>query len=113
LRILEARSAEGIEEAFVRLTEQQPHALLVAGDPFFFGQRAQITGLAARHAVPTIYDWPDYAAAGGLLAYGPNLREPLQLLGSYAGAILNGARPGDLPVQQPTRFELTINLRMA
>jgi putative ABC transport system substrate-binding protein len=113
LGVLEARSADEIEQAFQHLAARRPDALLVGSDALYFRQRAQIAGLAARHAVPAIYDWPDFVAAGGLFAYGPNLLEFQRLLGTYAGAILNGAHPADLPVLQPSRFELVINLRTA
>jgi putative ABC transport system substrate-binding protein len=113
LRIVEARSVEDIDRAFADLAAQRPDALLVAPDALFTSQRDRITALAARNAIPTVYDFPDYPAAGGLISYGPSRRDFQRLLGVYIGKILAGAKPADLPVQQPTKFDLVINLKAA
>ena len=86
-------------------------ALVVVGDAFFVSQRDQIVALAARNALPAIYDTPDFAVAGGLISYGSNLRDSIRLTGVYASKILAGARPADLPVQQPTGSSLSSTSR--
>src|SRR5207302_6492031 len=91
----------------------QAGALLFVADPFLFGRREQLVALASRHAVPAIYPWRDAVAAGGLISYGPNFLAVFREIGIYAGKILNGAKQADLPVQQPTKFELVINLKTA
>src|SRR5262249_54926392 len=111
IMLLEARTGAEIERAFARLAEQRPDALLVASDPLFTIRRARIVALAAQHAVPAIYDFPDFVDDGGLLSYGPSARGTARMIGVYTGKILAGARPADLPVQQPTRFELVINMK--
>ena len=88
-------------------------ALLVSADLFFDSQREKLVALAAWRAVPAIYILREYAAAGGLISYGPNVAAMNRVVGGYVGKILNGAKPADLPVQQPTRFELIINLKTA
>jgi ABC-type uncharacterized transport system substrate-binding protein len=87
--------------------------LLVASDLFFLARRAQIAALSARHTLPTMYDRPEYVAAGGLISYGSNRVETFRQAGGYAGRILKGEKPADLPVQQATRLELVINLQTA
>jgi putative ABC transport system substrate-binding protein len=111
-RILEASTESDIDTAFASLTERHPRALLV-GDPSFLSRREQIVALAARYAVPTIYDWREYVSAGGLISYGTNLTDTYRNVGTYVGKILKGAKPADLPVQQPTTFELVVNLKTA
>ena len=88
-------------------------ALLVATDPFFFTRATQLVVLSARHAIPTLYSRREFAAAGGLMSYGPNQDESYRLLGVYAARILKGEKPGDLPIQLPTKFDLVINLSTA
>jgi putative ABC transport system substrate-binding protein len=113
LAILKAGTESEIDAAFATLVEQHAGGLVVAGDPFFNTRREQFVALASRHAVPAIYWLRGFAAAGGLISYGVNLVPPFREAGSYAGRILKGAKPADLPVQQPTTFELVVNLKTA
>ena len=113
LHVLKARSESEIDAAFAALVQVHAGALVVAADPFLSSRREQIVALASRSAVPAIYSWREFAASGGLITYGPSLAVAFHLAGVYAGKILKGARPADLPVQQPTTFELVINLKTA
>jgi putative tryptophan/tyrosine transport system substrate-binding protein len=113
LPILKAGTEGEIETAFASLVQLQAGAIVVAADPFFASRREQFVALASRHAVPAISMWRDFAAAGGLISYGINNIAAFRQFGIYAGKILNGAKPVDLPVQQPTKFELVINLKTA
>jgi putative ABC transport system substrate-binding protein len=113
LRIVNATSESEIAAAFATLAEQRVHALVLDTDLFLFGQRAQIVALAARDAIPAIYYRREFAAAGGLISYGPSFAAAYRQAGIYAGKILGGTRPFDLPVLQPVTFELVINLRAA
>jgi len=113
LRVLKAGTESEIDAAFATLIQLQVGALLIGGDAFYNARREQLVALASRHAVPAIYEWAEFATAGGLISYAPSLTGMFGLLGTYAGKILNGAKPGDLPVQQPTRFELVVNLKTA
>jgi putative ABC transport system substrate-binding protein len=111
--LLKASSHQDLDTAFAALGELRAKALLVAADPFFNSRREQLIVLAARHAVPTIYEFRDFPAAGGLMSYGTNLADAYHQVGLYTGRILKGEKPADLPVQQVTKVELIINLKTA
>ena len=113
LHVLKANSESEIDTAFASLVQLHAGALVVGSDPFLTSRREQFVALASRHAVPSIYAWREFAASGGLISYGPSLTSAFRLVGHYAGKVLNGAKPADLPVQRPTTFELVINLRTA
>ena len=113
LHILKAGTESEIDAAFAALVEMHAGALLIGTDPFFSSRREQLVALAAHHAVPAIYPWPDFAKAGGLVSYGPSTTAAFREVGIYVGKILKGAKPADLPVQQPAIFELVVNLKTA
>jgi putative ABC transport system substrate-binding protein len=113
LQLLNASDHDGIEAAFATLLRQQVGALQVSADPLFITQTDQLVGLSAQYAVPTMYQYRDFTAAGGLMSYGASLTDQYRQLGVYAGRILKGERPADLPILQPTKFEFVINLKTA
>jgi putative ABC transport system substrate-binding protein len=106
-------SSSDIDAAFAGFVRERPDALLVASSPFFTDRRIQLALLAAVHRLPAIYPWREFVEAGGLISYGANLRDTYRQLGVYAGRILKGAKPADLPVVQSTKFELVINHQTA
>jgi len=113
LHVLKASSEREIDSAFASLVQLHVDALVVGADPFLSTRREQLVTLASRRAIPAIYAWREFAAIGGLISYGSSLTAAFRLVGIYAGKILNGAKPADLPVQQPTTFELVVNLKTA
>jgi putative ABC transport system substrate-binding protein len=113
LVILAAGSDRDIDGIFAMLRERQIEALLVTADGFFFGLPDKLATLAARHAVPTFYPLSDYVRAGGLISYGANLSESWRQAGVYIGKIVKGTKVTDLPIIQPTKFELVINMKTA
>jgi putative ABC transport system substrate-binding protein len=113
LLVLNASAASAIDTAFVTLLEKRAGSLLVSGDSFLVSKRDQLVAPAARHAVPALYHRREFTDIGGLMSYGPSLPEVYYQVGDYTGRVLKGAKPADLPVQQSTRFELVINLKVA
>jgi putative ABC transport system substrate-binding protein len=113
LLVLNARTSSELEKAFITLIQQRTGALVVAADNFLTNQRNQIVGLATREAVPVIYPLREFVEAGGLMSYGTRVTDAYRTVGLYAGRILKGEKPADLPVQQSTKVELVINLNTA
>src|SRR5437762_9583889 len=111
LHVLKASSESEIDTAFASLVQLQVGALIVGADPFLTSRREQFVALASRHAVPSIYAWREFAASGGLISYGASLISALRLVGHYAGKVLKGEKPADMPVQHATKFELVIHLK--
>jgi putative tryptophan/tyrosine transport system substrate-binding protein len=113
VEILQAGSEREIDAAFAKLIDMRAGALVVAPHSLFATQAQQLIALAARHAIPALYWRREFAEAGGLMSYGSRLADALHVIGVYAGRILKGEKPGDLPVQQPTKFELVVNVKAA
>jgi putative ABC transport system substrate-binding protein len=113
LLTITAEAESDFEPAFIQAAQQGVEALLVTADPFFNSRRAQIVALAARHSLPAAYPWREYVEAGGLMSYGTNLAGTYRQVGQYVSRVLKGDKPADLPVQNPTKFDLAINLKTA
>ena len=113
VRILSASNEAQIEETFAAAAQQRIAALIMSSDAFFTNRRNQVATLAARYTIPTIYAWREYVTAGGLLSYGNSLTDGYRRVGVYTGRVLKGEKPAEMPVMQPTKFELAINLKTA
>ena len=113
LHVVRASTASEIDTAFGTLAELRPDALLVSADFFLLSRYKQLVALAAQHALPAMWPWREYVAAGGLMSYGPSLSDAYRVSGIYIGRILKGAKPADLPVQQEVKVELIINTNTA
>jgi putative ABC transport system substrate-binding protein len=113
VNVLRASTDREVEAAFETVAQQRIAALALVADPFFDTRREKIVALAARHAVPVMYQFREFTAAGGLMSYGIDLPDAYRQVGVYVGRILKGAEPADLPVIQPTKFEFVINLKTA
>ena len=113
IEVFYAGDAGDLATAFVGLAEKRSEVLLVGPSSFFSSHRVEIVALAARHRVPALYFERDFAEAGGLMSYGANISDQYRQLGIFAGRILSGQKPGDLPVRRATRFEFVINLKTA
>jgi putative ABC transport system substrate-binding protein len=113
LIVVDAATERGLEAAFASLIEKRVEGLIIGDDPFLISQRNQVVALAARHALPTAYFSREFAESGGLISYGTSIANGYRQVGNYTGQILKGARPADLPVLQPTNFDLVVNLKTA
>jgi putative ABC transport system substrate-binding protein len=113
LQVVEARGPENFDRAFSEMNTARADALTVSGAAMFANERSRLVDLAAKHRLPAVYAWREFVEAGGLMAYGPNVADLFRRAATYVDKILKGAKPGDLPVEQPTKFELVINLKTA
>jgi putative tryptophan/tyrosine transport system substrate-binding protein len=113
LHLVEARTAQDLDRAFTAMATQRPHAVVVLGDPLFAAHFARIAQLALKHRLPAVYGAKEFAEAGGLAAYGPSYTEAHQLAARYVDRIRKGAKPAELPVEQISKFDLTINAKTA
>jgi putative ABC transport system substrate-binding protein len=115
IRILrvDAHTAEDIERGFTNMARQRAEALVILGDTFLIQQARQIAELCLKHRVPSLYPTPDYPEAGGLMSYGPDLTYNFRRAAYYVDRIVKGAKPGELPFEQPTRLQLVLNLKTA
>jgi putative ABC transport system substrate-binding protein len=113
LQFLEARGPADIDRAFSDITRARAGSLTVLGSAMFFNERRRLVDLAAKNRLPAVYPWREFVDAGGLMSYGPNFADLYRRAATYVDKILKGAKPGDLPVEQPTKFELVINLKTA
>jgi putative ABC transport system substrate-binding protein len=113
VQVFQASTTDEIDAAFAAMTEQKIPAILVNTDPFYLSQRHRLAALAARYALPAIYSLREHVVAGGLISYGTSIIGAYRQVGAYAGRILKGEKPADMPVMQPSQFELVINLKTA
>jgi putative tryptophan/tyrosine transport system substrate-binding protein len=113
IHVLEASTERDFDTVFASLVQLRAAGLVISSDSFFFSRGEQLAALAARHGVPAIYPFRENAAAGGLISYGGSLADSHRLAGAYAGRILKGEKPADLPIQQSTKIELVINIKTA
>jgi putative ABC transport system substrate-binding protein len=113
LPVVQAGAESEFEAAFASLAKANAGALLVINDPFFFSRREGLVALAAHYAMPAMYEWREFVEAGGLASYGTSITGMYRRFGMYVGRVLSGAKPSDLPIEQPTKFELVLNLKTA